>query len=134
MKKQEAPIRNTPFSDKELEHFEKKLKEEQKESEKKIELYGKSLDELEGNMEDTSSSADHHQGNIGSDEDEREKYYLMIEKEKEKLEEINMALNRIETGNYGICKVTGEPIQKERLEAKPYAKYSIDAKDGKTAN
>jgi RNA polymerase-binding transcription factor DksA len=52
----------------------------------------------------------------------------MIEKEKEKQEEINMALNRIDTGNYGICKVTGNAISKERLMAKPYAKYSIEAK------
>jgi RNA polymerase-binding protein DksA len=130
MEKQEAPIRNTPFSDEELEHFEKKLKEEQKESEEKIEQYQDHLEEMEDNLDDTNSSAAHHQGNIGTSEDERERYYIMIEKEKEKQEEINMALNRIETGNYGICKVTGEPIQKERLEAKPYAKYSIDAKEG----
>ncbi|MFD2533213.1 TraR/DksA family transcriptional regulator [Gracilimonas halophila] len=129
MEKQEAPIRNTPFSDEELEHFEKKLKEEQKESEEKIEQYQDHLEEMENNLDDTNSSAAHHQGNIGTSEDERERYYIMIEKEKEKQEEINMALNRIETGNYGICKVTGEPIQKERLEAKPYAKYSVNAKE-----
>jgi RNA polymerase-binding transcription factor DksA len=35
----------------------------------------------------------------------------------------------METGNYGICIDTGEPIQKERLEAIPYAIRSIVAKD-----
>lgn len=134
MGKQKTPIRNTPFSDEELTHFRKKLKEQQKESEKNVEQYESSLEELEGNMDDKSSSADHHTGNVGTTEDEREKYYIMIEKEKEKQEEINMALNRIETGNYGICHVTGKPIQKERLEAKPYAKYSVDAKEGETAD
>lgn len=133
MEKQEAPIHNSPFSDEELEQFEKMLKEEQKESEKKVEQYQSRLEELEGNLDDKSSSADHHTGNVGTTEDEREKFYIMIEKEKEKQEEINMALNRIETGNYGICKVTGKPIQKERLLVKPYAKYSIDAKKGETS-
>lgn len=134
MEKQEAPIRNTPFSEEELEHFEQKLKVEQKESVDQVERFKIRLEELEDKLDDTSSSAAHHQGNIGTSEDERERYYIMIEREKEKQEEINMALNRIKTGNYGICKVTGKPIQKERLEAKPYAKYSIDAKEGKTAD
>ncbi|MDR9419096.1 TraR/DksA family transcriptional regulator [Gracilimonas sp.] len=130
MEKQEAPIRNTPFSEKELDHFRHLLEVERKKSQEKVESYESQLEDMEKNLDDTSSSASHHQGNIGTSEDEREKYYIMIEKEKEKQEEINMALNRIETGNYGICKVTGNPIQKERLEAKPYAKYSIDAKKG----
>jgi len=130
MKKQEAPIHNSPFSDEELKQFEQMLKDEQKESEEKVKRYENRLEEIEDKLDDTSSSATHHQGNIGTTEDERERYYIMIEKEKEKQEEINMALNRIETGNYGICKVTGDPIRKERLKAKPYAKYSIAAKEG----
>jgi len=128
MNKQETPIHNSPFSEEELEQFEEMLKKEHKESEKKVSQYEDRLEDLESNMDDNSSSSAHHQGNIGTSEDEREKYYIMIEKEKEKQEEINMALNRIETGNYGICKVTGNPIKKERLMAVPYAKYSIEAK------
>lgn len=130
MKKQEAPIHNSPFSDEELQQFEQMLKDEQKESEEKVERYENRLEEIEDKLDDTNSSATHHQGNIGTTEDERERYYIMIEKEKEKQEEINMALNRIETGNYGICKVTGDAIRKERLQAKPYAKYSLAAKEG----
>lgn len=128
MNKQETPINNSPFSEEELEQFEQMLKKEQTESERKVDQYQERLDELESNLDDTNSSSAHHQGNIGTTEDERDKYYIMIEKEKEKQEEINMALNRIETGNYGICKVTGNPIKKERLQVKPYAKYSMGAK------
>ncbi len=35
--------------------------------------------------------------------------------------EIRAALKKIESGTYGICEVSGEPIEKERLEANPAA-------------
>lgn len=37
------------------------------------------------------------------------------------LEQVNNALLRIENGTYGICAVSGEEIEPERLEAVPYA-------------
>jgi RNA polymerase-binding transcription factor DksA len=39
--------------------------------------------------------------------------------------EILEAIQRIERGNYGICEVTGEPIEEDRLEAIPWARYSM---------
>jgi RNA polymerase-binding transcription factor DksA len=42
------------------------------------------------------------------------------------LNEINEALARIESGVYGVCLYSGKPIGKPRLEAKPWAKYSIE--------
>lgn len=127
MSTQEAPINSTPFSDEELEHFKEKLQQEEKEAQEKIETFQNRIDELEQKLDDTKSSSAHHQGNIASSEEEREKYYTMIESEKEKLEQIKVALDKIENGNYGICNVTGKPIQKERLEVKPYARYSVEA-------
>jgi DnaK suppressor protein len=44
---------------------------------------------------------------------------------KNELEEINIALKKIDEGNYGICEMCDEPIGKERLLIKPYAKYCI---------
>ncbi|MEP5943248.1 MAG: TraR/DksA C4-type zinc finger protein, partial [Balneola sp.] len=49
---------------------------------------------------------------------------------KRKLEKINVALDRIATGNYGTCVVTGDQIQRERLEIMPYAVHSVDAMKG----
>ena len=37
------------------------------------------------------------------------------------------AVTRIKTGTYGICQATGKPIPKARLDAKPHAKYTIEA-------
>jgi RNA polymerase-binding transcription factor DksA len=35
------------------------------------------------------------------------------------------AIRRIERGTYGICELTGQPIEPERLRAIPWARYSI---------
>jgi len=48
------------------------------------------------------------------------------EKDRQLLREINVALAKIRDGTYGICEGTGKPITKARLEAKPWAKYSIE--------
>ncbi|MCI5969031.1 RNA polymerase-binding protein DksA [Helicobacter sp.] len=41
------------------------------------------------------------------------------------LKYIDSALTKIEQGVYGICEMCDEPIAKERLKAKPHAKYCI---------
>lgn len=40
------------------------------------------------------------------------------------LKEVNDALDRIEKGTYGICEISGEPIEEDRLEANPAARTS----------
>ncbi len=37
------------------------------------------------------------------------------------IEKVKQAISRLDSGNYGICEVCGEPINKERLKAIPYA-------------
>lgn len=41
------------------------------------------------------------------------------------LYEIDEALRRIEEGRYGICEISGKPIEKERLKAIPYTRYCL---------
>lgn len=45
---------------------------------------------------------------------------------KEQLLEIEFALSRIESGRYGICEETEEPIEHERLRALPWTRLSIE--------
>ena len=45
------------------------------------------------------------------------------------ISKIDAALNRIENGSYGYCEVTGEPINIERLEARPVTTLSIEAQE-----
>ncbi|WP_255536524.1 RNA polymerase-binding protein DksA [Pacificimonas pallii] len=42
---------------------------------------------------------------------------------------INAALRRIETGEYGLCEVTGEPIGLGRLDARPTATMTVEAQE-----
>ena len=43
---------------------------------------------------------------------------------------LEAALVRVENKTYGICRVTGKLISKERLRAVPHATLSIEAKEG----
>lgn len=52
----------------------------------------------------------------------RNRYFKLINK-------IDMALRRIESGEYGYCEETGEPIGVRRLEARPVATLCIEAQE-----
>ena len=52
---------------------------------------------------------------------------LAIRQEKF-IRDLNNALLRIENGTYGVCRVTGKLIQKERLRLVPHATLSKEAK------
>ena len=52
---------------------------------------------------------------------------LAIRQEKF-IRDLKNALMRIENGTYGVCRVTGKLIQKERLKLVPHATLSIEAK------
>jgi DnaK suppressor protein len=49
----------------------------------------------------------------------------LLEQQTEELEEIELALNRIEKNIYGICEMCEEEIALERLEVKIFAKYCM---------
>ena len=55
--------------------------------------------------------------------------FKLLDRDRKLLAEINRALDKIETGEYGYCEGTGEPIPKRRLEARPWCKYSVKYKE-----
>ncbi|MDX1640701.1 MAG: TraR/DksA C4-type zinc finger protein [Balneolaceae bacterium] len=124
----ESPAENTHLSEEELEHFKEKLLQEKEEAENKIEEIKANLDDLNQNFDDTKSSQDHHHGNLATEEDAKLTYMSQLEQNQDKLDQITVALDRIGTGDYGICIETGQPIQKERLETMPYALRTVGAK------
>lgn len=67
-----------------------------------------------------------HMADMGTDNYEQEFTLGLMEKDRNLLREINAALGKIQDGSYGICEGTGLPISKPRLEAQPWAKYSIE--------
>lgn len=63
----------------------------------------------------------------GTDTFDREFALNQLSNEQDVLFEIDEAIRRLENGTYGICEMTEEPINIERLEALPYVRYSIKA-------
>ena len=64
-----------------------------------------------------------------SQESDRHTELRTVEREQKLLSKIDAALRRIETGDFGYCEVTGEPIGVRRLDARPVATLSIEAKE-----
>ena len=63
----------------------------------------------------------------GTDTFDREFALNQLSSEQDILFEIDEAIRRIENGTYGICEMTNEPINIERLETLPYVRHSIKA-------
>ena len=78
-------------------------------------------------------------GDVQFDEESGEGDTLAVERERDlalsaqahaAIEEIDAALKRLDDGTYGICRVSGQPIPKERLKAIPWATERVEYKVG----
>ena len=67
-----------------------------------------------------------HMADVGSDNYEQEFTLGLMETERKMVIEIDEAIARIQDKTYGVCIESGTPIPRERLEIKPWAKYTID--------
>ncbi|MDX1636363.1 MAG: TraR/DksA C4-type zinc finger protein [Balneolaceae bacterium] len=113
----------------ELNHFRELLLEKRSEAKEILDQIDDNITNLDDADDADYSSITHHLGDVGSDVEEEELNYQLKERTRKFIEEINDALERIEKGTYGICKATGKPIAKGRLEAVPHTRYSIEAKN-----
>lgn len=68
-----------------------------------------------------------HMADAGTDQYDQDFALSMISSEQSALYEIEEALNRIRSGTYGICELTGNPIEPERLAAIPWTRFSLEA-------
>ncbi len=51
------------------------------------------------------------------------------DRQRKLIAKIDSAMRRIDTGEYGFCEVSGEPISLARLEARPIATMSVEAQE-----
>jgi RNA polymerase-binding protein DksA len=56
---------------------------------------------------------------------ERSQVSTMIEQARDRLDQIDAAVHRVEDGTYGTCESCGRPIAPARLEARPVARTCI---------
>ena len=86
----------------------------------------RSADTLRLSQEDLADETDHAaamtQQNISLNVQERDRSLLR---------EIEHALSKFETGEYGICEDTEEPIDEERLELQAWTRYSVEAAEAR---
>jgi DnaK suppressor protein len=68
-------------------------------------------------------------------EQARELSLLMRDRNRERLEAIEEAIQRMQTGDYGFCEECGDPIPKRRLIAMPLARMCVNCQqDQERAN
>ena len=68
-----------------------------------------------------------HMADAATDAYDRDFALSMASSEQNSLYEVEQAINRIRTGTYGVCELTGKEIERERLKAIPWTRFSADA-------
>lgn len=68
-----------------------------------------------------------HMADSGTDNFDRDFALSLLSSDQDAIYEIEEALKRIERGTYGTCELTGKPIPKARLEAIPWARFTVQA-------
>jgi len=122
----EAPPVKTYLTAKELKDFKVLLLDKRAELAGDVErLTSEALNRKSGGVNEQSTMPI-HMADLGSDTWEQDFTLGLIANEQALVREIDDALARIEDRTYGMCVATDKPISKERLRAKPWAKYCIE--------
>jgi len=118
----------TRFSDTELEEFKVLIQQKLKEAQEDLDLLKASLSHTDDHgTNDTGRTFNMMED--GSDTLSREEVAQLASRQEKFIQSLHNALVRIENKTYGICRVTGKLIQKERLMLVPHATLSIEAKN-----
>lgn len=115
------------LTNKQLTKLRERLEREKTEIERRLnqnENYG--LGESMREQISELSAYDNHPADIGTEMFERGKDIALNERSEFRLEDIDLALQRMDAGTYGHCDVCGKAIPIERLEALPMTVTCID--------
>lgn len=117
------------YSDKELAEFKELIIEKLREAQSDYDLLKQTLSNEDNHgTDDTSPSFKLLED--GSDVMSKEETAQLASRQEKYIVNLKNALVRIENKSYGICRVTGKLIPKERLRSVPHATLGIDAKLG----
>jgi RNA polymerase-binding protein DksA len=129
IKKLEAKRRR--LAKKELEHYRQRLLVERDRILRELGRITEAINESAEEQDAAKQSYSNHLADIGSDYMEKEKNYYYADQEGQYLKAIEIALQRIESGEYGQCLECLDLISDKRLEAVPAAELCINCKDKK---
>ena len=115
------------WSEKELEEFKTLILEKRKVVADDLVVAKEKADEvLKNNSVNAIYSS--HIADAGSDQQEMEKNYYMVDRENTFLQYLDRALDMLDAGTFGICTSCGKLINKERLMEVPHTSSCFDCK------
>ncbi|WP_312421228.1 TraR/DksA C4-type zinc finger protein [Epilithonimonas sp.] len=116
------------YSDAELQEFKKLIQDKIAKAENDLGLIKESFINNQNNgTDDTSPTFKAFEE--GAETLSKEQNAILASRQEKFLRDLKHALIRIENKTYGVCRVTGKLIPKERLQAVPHATLSIEAKN-----
>lgn len=119
---------NVRYSDKDLAEFKVILKEKINKAEHDLELIKSAyMNDHNNGTDDTSPTFKAFEE--GSETMSKEANSQLAIRQEKFIRDLRNALIRIENKTYGICRVTGKLINKDRLKLVPHATLSIEAKN-----
>mgnify|MGYP001490158376 CR=1 FL=1 len=122
-----AETKKKKWNKKELANFKTKILVKRNTVEKELESSREKADEvLKNNSVNAIYSS--HMADAGTDQQEMEKNYYMMDRENTYLQYLNRALEMIEDATFGICVNCGQLINKERLLEVPHTRSCFECK------
>lgn len=116
------PAEDEPFmNERQLEYFRRKLQNW------KADLLNGSRETIEGLQDSARNVPD--LADRASEETDRALELRTRDRQRKLVAKIDAALRRIDSGEYGYCEVTGEPISLKRLNARPIATMTLEAQE-----
>ena len=125
MEKEDLVVR---YSDKDLESFRIIIEEKISKAQRDLELIRSAyMNDGNNGTEDTAPTFKAFEE--GSQTMSKEANTQLAIRQEKFIRDLKNALIRIENKTYGICRITGKLISKERLKLVPHATLSIEAKN-----
>lgn len=127
VKKKVEEKEKTRYSDADLQEFKQLIMA-------KLDVAKDEFSKMQKSLQNPNENGDENTSNQyltlddGASTFEKENLNQLAARQKKFIDNLEAALIRIENKTYGICRVTGKLIQKERLKAVPHATLSMEAK------
>ena len=129
MLKNEAQVEKTRYSDEELAEFKAIILEKLEAAKAEYKTLRENVSRSSSNdIEDTSPSFKTVEDG-GANQLSKEEAGHLAQRQYKFIQNLEAALVRIENKTYGVCRVTGKLIPKERLRLVPHATLTVEAKE-----
>ncbi|MCQ4035623.1 TraR/DksA family transcriptional regulator [Kaistella montana] len=116
------------YSDEDLKEFKELIQQKIEKAERDLMLIRESfINDQNNGTDDTSPTFKAFEE--GAETLSKEQNAILAGRQEKFVRDLKNALIRIENKTYGICRVTGKLIGKDRLRAVPHATLSIEAKN-----